>query len=100
MRASFEPGDEVVDENAEPTPRTGPELGHDADQVVDTTEVLDDDTLDAQVVTPDLRDEFGVVAALDIDPAGAGDPGAGTRHRDRAGRRSGRGRRVPHGAAP
>ena len=53
--------------------------------------MLDDDTLDAQVLTPHLRDEFGVVAALDIDPAGAGDPGAGARHRDRAGRGSGRG---------
>ena len=44
-------------------------------QVVDALEVLDDDALDAQVVAPDLLDQFGVVAALDEDPAGPGDPG-------------------------
>jgi hypothetical protein len=80
----------VVNENAEPAPRTGPELRHDAYQVVDAAEVLDDDTLDAQVLAPHLRDEFRVVAALDVDSAGAGDPGADTRNRDRSRRRSAR----------
>ena len=39
------------------------------------------------------------MAALDIDPAGPGDPGTDTCHRDRAGRRlaRGRGRRAAGG---
>ena len=62
--------DEMVDEHAEPAPRLGAEVGDDGGRVVDAAEVLDDDALDAQVVAPDLLDEFGVVAALDVDAAG------------------------------
>src|SRR5262249_50730546 len=79
---------EMVDENAEPATRAGPELCHDADQVVDPAEVLDNDAFDAQVLAPDLCDEFGVMSALDVDAAGTGDPGAGARQRDRTGGRS------------
>src|ERR1700730_15754231 len=81
----------MVNQNAEPTPRIGLELGDDADQVVHPAEVLDDDTLDSQVVAPDLRDEFGIVATLDIAPGGACNPGARAGHRDPAGRRARRG---------
>ena len=45
-----------------------------AGEVVDAAEVLDDDALDPQVVAPDLLDQLGVVAALDVDPAGPGHP--------------------------
>ena len=76
MRASLDPATRWSTRTPSRRPGAGLELGHDADQVVYATEVLDDDALDAQVLTPHLRDEFGVVAALDIDPAGAGDPGA------------------------
>lgn len=62
----------MVNENAEPTPRAGPELGDDLHQVVDATEMFDDDTFDSQVRSPYRRDEFSVVSALDIDPAGPG----------------------------
>ncbi|CFS01264.1 Uncharacterised protein [Mycobacterium tuberculosis] len=78
----------MVNENAEPTPRAGPELGDDLHQVVDATEMFDDDTFDSQVRSPYRRDEFSVVSALDIDPAGPGHPGTRARHRDRAGCRS------------
>ena len=81
----------MVHQNAEPAPGPGLELGHDTDQVVDAAEVLDDDPLDAQVLTPHLRNEFGVVAALDIDPTGPGHPRAGAGHRHRTRRGSDRG---------
>jgi len=53
--------DQMVNENPEPAPRAGLEVRHDAHQVVDSAKVLDDDALDAQVLAPHLRDEFGVV---------------------------------------
>ena len=68
-------GHEVVDEHAEPTARAGLELLDDADEIVDAAEVFDDHALDAQVVAPHLLDEFGVVSALDVDPAGQRHPG-------------------------
>ena len=60
-----------------PSRRSGPgrEVAHDGRQVVDAAEVLDDDALDPQVVAPHLLDQLGVVPALDVDPAAAGDPG-------------------------
>ena len=67
--------DQVVDEDADPALRAGPEVAQVVGEVVDAAEVLDDDALDAQVVAPDLLDQLGVVAALDEDPAGPGDPG-------------------------
>ncbi len=70
MRASFEPVTRWSTSTPEPAPRAGLEVGDDAGQIVDAAEVLDDDALDAQVVAPDLLDEFGVVAALHVDPAG------------------------------
>ena len=81
---------EVVDEHADPAAGSGPEVAQVAGQVVDAAEVLDDDALDPQVVAPDLLDQLGVVAALDEDPAGPGDPRPGAVDGDRAGRRAGR----------
>ena len=75
IRLSFEPGTRWS--TSTPTRRSGPGpksrrwLG----EVVDAAEVLDDHALDPQVVAPDLLDQLGVVAALDEDPAGPGDPG-------------------------
>jgi hypothetical protein len=77
----------VVHEDAEPAARTGLEPVHDPGQVVDTFEVLDHDALDPQVVTPDPLDQFGVVPALDVDPAGPGHLRPDVVHRHRAGRR-------------
>ena len=44
------------------------------DEIVDAAEVFDHHALDPQVVAPHLLDEFGVVSALDVDPAGQCDP--------------------------
>ena len=87
----------MVDEHAEPPSRGGAELADDGGQVVDAVQRLDDDALDAQVVAPDLLDELGVVLALDVDPALAGDPGAGAGDVGRAGGAAGRrdGRLLP-----
>jgi hypothetical protein len=82
-------GDEVVNQYTEPPPGTRRELCDDVHQFVYAAKLLDDDTFDPEILAPYLRDEFGVVATLDIDPAGAGDSGASTRHGDRAGRRPG-----------
>ena len=93
IRLSFEPWTRWS--TSTPTRRSGPgpEVAEVVGQVVDAAEVLDDDALDAQVVAPDLLDQLGVVAALDEDPAGAGHPGLGAVHGDRAGRGAGRLRR-------
>ena len=64
------PGHQVVDEHAEPAAGAGLEFRHDAGEIVDAAEVFDDHALDAQVGAPYLLDEFGVVSALDVDPAG------------------------------
>ena len=81
IRLSLEPGHEVVDQDADPAVRAGPEVAQVVGEVVDAAEVLDDHALDPQVVAPDLLDELGVVAALDEDPAGPGDPGLARRGR-------------------
>ena len=67
----FGAGDQVVDENADASVRSGTELAQLSRQVVNA-EVLDDDAFEPQVVTPDLLDQLGVVATLDEDPALAG----------------------------
>src|SRR6478609_5931903 len=59
--------DQVVDEHTQPSPRAGPELVDDRNEIVDAAEVFDDDTLDAQVGAPYLFDELGIVSALDVD---------------------------------
>jgi hypothetical protein len=76
-----------------PSRRPGPgaEFLDNTDKIIDATEVLDHDPLDPQIIAPHLLDEFGVVAALDVDSAGLGQPGAGSRNRHRAGRRPGDG---------
>ena len=85
MRCSLEPGDQVVDQDAEPPLRAGRELSSTRGQVVDAFQVLHHDAHVAQVVAPDLLDQLGVVAAFDIDPAGPGHPGRGRRPGHRAG---------------
>ncbi len=64
-------GHQVVDQHPEPAGRPGPELGDGPVQVVDPVEALDDHALDPQVVAPHPLDQFGVVDALDPDPAPA-----------------------------
>ena len=76
--ASREPGllaalDQVVDKHADLPALLGLEHLQHLVEVVDALEVLDRDALDAEVVAPDLLDEVRVVAALDEDPAAAGD---------------------------
>ena len=67
--ALLRPGDEVVDQHADPPLGSGPEVPQVRGEVVDPFEVLDDDALDAQVVAPDLLDELGIVDPLDQDAA-------------------------------
>ena len=73
----------MVDEDAESTVGPGPNSAHDGGEIVDAAEVFDDDALDAEVRTPHLFDEFGVVPALDVDAAGQRGPRAGPGDRDR-----------------
>jgi hypothetical protein len=100
------PGHEMVDEDAQPAARIGCELLDDSHQVVDAAEVLDGDARDPQVVAPDLLDELGVVASLDVDSTRKGHPGTGVGDRPRARRgsggpgRSGAGRSDEHDRAP
>ena len=84
------PVHEVIDEHAEPAGGRGGEAGDDRRQVVDALEVLHDDADVAQVVAPDLLDQLGIVAALDVDAARLGDLGPARRCRDRS-RRGSRG---------
>jgi hypothetical protein len=64
------PRHQVIDEDPEPPPFSGSEVGHDAGKVVDAAEVLHNHPNVAQVIAPNLLHQLGVVAALDIDPAG------------------------------
>ena len=84
MRLSLEPVTRWS--TSTPTRRSGPgrKSRRWSAQVVDAAEELHDDALDPQVVAPDLLDQLGVVAALDEDPAGPGDPGLGAVDGDRA----------------
>ena len=75
------PGDEVVDEHAEAALRRRAERGDGGGEVVDAVHRLDDDAELAQVVAPHVLEQLGVVAALDPDPAGRGDPGRRRRRR-------------------
>ena len=81
----------MVDQDADLALGAGFEVDEMVGEIVDAAEVLHHHTFDAQVVTPDLLDQFGVVAALDEDPAGAGDAGLGAVDRDRAARGHGGG---------
>ena len=90
----------MVSEHADAAAGAGAELGEALGQVVQALDVLDDHTLDAQVVTPDLLDDRGVVDALDPDARGRGDLGLNVAHPPRAGvgvrGRGGRGGDVAH----
>ncbi len=83
--------DEVVDQHAVAPLRARGLLVERRLEQVEALQVLHHDTLDAQVVAPHLLDEFGVVAALDEDPARAGDPGARIGDGERPGCRAGGG---------
>src|SRR5688500_11533438 len=63
------PSHQMIDEDPEPPPLSRREVGHDAGEVVDAAEVLNDHPNVAQVVAPNLLHQLGVVAPLDIDPA-------------------------------
>ena len=56
------PRHQVIYEDPEPPPFSRGEVGHDAGEVVDAAEVLDDHPNVAQVVAPDLLHQLGVVA--------------------------------------
>ena len=71
------PGHQMIDQHAEASARSRSEVGDDTRQIVDTTEILDHHTLGPQIVTPNLFDEFGIVAAFDINPTGQCNPGTG-----------------------
>ena len=91
------PGDEVVDEHADPpagpggTSRTASARSSMPSSGSTTTPSI------AQVVAPDPLDQRGVVHALDPDPAGPGDPGRRVGRPRRTRRRSWRGRRRAGG---
>ena len=75
----------MIHQHAEAAGGPGTEFADDAPKIVDATEVLDDDTFDPKVIAPDLFDEFGIVAAFDIDPSRRGHPRppTGNLHRTR-----------------
>jgi hypothetical protein len=66
----------VVDEHPDPPLRSRLERDQVVGEVVDTAQVLDDDTLDPQVVTPDLLDQLGVVTPLALTLSTATEPDA------------------------
>ena len=89
IRASLEPATRWSTSTPSRRPGPGRNSADDGDQVVDAAQVLDHHALDAQIVAPHLLDQFGVVAALDVDPAGKRHlcPGAGHRDGTRCGAR-------------
>ena len=86
IRHSFVPGTRWSTSTPSRRPGPGSNSAMIAGQVVHAVHHLDDDALDAQVVAPDLLDELGVVAALDVDPRPARDPGPGALNGDRPAR--------------
>jgi hypothetical protein len=74
-------GDEMVDEDAQQPLGAGPELGDRGLQMIDPVQRFDDDAELAQIVPPYVLEQFGIVLALDPDPARLGQLGA-----DRLGR--------------
>ncbi len=52
--------------------------------IIETAQGFDDDAFDAQIIAPDLLDEFGIVFALDPDPRPARHPGFRTDYGARA----------------
>ena len=68
--------DEVIDEDAVASRRTGRLGGQQIIEQIHALEELDDHSLDPQVGAPHLLDEFGIVLALDEDPTGQGHAGA------------------------
>src|SRR5207302_3804443 len=90
-------GNQMVEQHPEAGVGPCAEVADDLDEVVSAFELLDDDALDPQVVTPDRLDELAVVNAFDEDPAGPRDdrPLSGdSRRSGRRTRRADRRRRV------
>src|SRR5512132_2801644 len=87
------PRHQVIDQDPEPPPFSWGEVSNDAREVVDAAEVLDDHPNVAQVVAPDLLHKLGIVATLDIDPAGQRGLGPTGRTDDRT-------RGIPGGHRP
>src|SRR5664279_5915476 len=87
----------MVDQDAEAAARTRRERGDDAGEVVDAAEVLHDDPLHAQVISPHAFDELRVVATFDVDAACCGDLCWRVRYGARAGGGPGRGSRCRGG---
>ena len=80
----FRSGHEVINEHAVAALRRWRVVTQQLIEQVDALQVFDDDALDAQVGTPDLFDEFGVVPTLNEDPAGQRDARACLGHRERS----------------
>ena len=98
IRRLLAPRHQVVDQHTEPPAAFRGEFGDDPGEIVHAAEVLDHYADVAQVIAPDLLDQFGVVPALDVDPAGQRDLRPLGRCGDRAGggpRRTSRGIAAP-----
>ena len=63
----------MVEQHAELALGARLEVGNKRCEVVGTVQRFDDDAEVAEVVAPDVFEEFGVVLALDPDPAGTSD---------------------------
>ena len=80
--------DQVVGEDADPMLAIRTEGREFVGDVIEAAEGFDDHAFDAQIITPDLLDQFGIVLALDPDARPTCHPRFGTCHRTRAGSRS------------
>lgn len=68
-------GDQVINENTDPSTWAWDEGGKHIFEVIDALQVLDNNTLPAEVGTPHLLDEFGVVAPLNKNSTGTSHSG-------------------------
>ena len=85
---------QMIEQHAESTVGAGPEVGDRGGEIVGAVERFHDDAEFAEVVAPHVLEQFGVVLALDPDPARRGDSGpavAGHRTRRRDALGGGRG---------
>ena len=80
--------DEVVDQNTQAAAWARREFTNGTGKVIHAVQRLHDNALNAQIVTPDLLHELGVVQALNPDAGGARHLSRGVLHRDRTGTRN------------
>ena len=71
---------QVIGEDSHPMVRIGAERRELVGDVIEAAQGFDDDAFDAQIVAPDLLDQFGIVFALDPDARSACHPCLGTCH--------------------